>query len=249
MELDITTIAERPDRQELWNQLNGHWPRFMTNDPTGAFYYGYLTDHFPQHCLLAVDAATGVPVAKAHSVPLSYADDIAGGLPEDGWDWAVRRSVHDRLRGTEPVIASAIEILILPDLRGGGLSGRMLSAMRDNVAKLGFRDLIAPVRPTGKHTQITTPIDEYAYALRDDGLPVDPWLRVHARAGGRIVNVAHTSMVIAGALDQWREWTGLPFDVTGPVAVPQALVPVHCDVVQNQAVYVEPNVWVHHRIG
>jgi hypothetical protein len=30
--------------------------------------------------------------------------------------------------------------------------------------------------------------------------------------------------------------------------VPQALVPAHCDVAQNQVVYVEPNVWVHHRI-
>lgn len=31
------------------------------------------------------------------------------------------------------------------------------------------------------------------------------------------------------------------------VVVPQALSPVYRDVAQNQAVYVEPNVWVHHR--
>jgi GNAT superfamily N-acetyltransferase len=248
MDLDIATMAERPDRRQLWDRLDGFWPRFMTEDATGGFYYGYLTEHFAEHCLLALDAGTGEPVAKAHSVPLSHGDDIPGGLPEDGWDWAIRRSVHDRLRGAEPVIASALEILIRPDVRGGGLSARMLSAMRDNVAKLGFRDLIAPVRPTGKHAEIDTPIDRYAYATRDDGLPVDPWLRVHVRAGARIVNVAHSSMVITGTLDRWREWTGLPFDVSGPVAVPHALVPVHCDVAQNQAVYVEPNVWVHHRV-
>ena len=39
---------------------------------------------------------------------------------------------------------------------------------------------------------------------------------------------------------------GLPFDATGPVRVPDALVPVHCDVQQDAAVYVEPNIWVHH---
>ncbi|HET6533187.1 MAG TPA: N-acetyltransferase [Actinoplanes sp.] len=263
MDLDIATMADRPDRQQLWDGLLGFWPRFMSEDPTSDFYYGYLAEHFADHCLLAVDVATGEPVAKAHSVPLSYDGVIpdgapsAGtgaapgpvGLPEGGWDWAIRRSVHDRLRGSEPVIASAIEILVRPDLRGGGLSGRMLAAMRDNVAKLGFRDLIAPVRPSGKHAHIDTPIDEYAFAQRPDGLPVDPWLRVHVRAGGRIVNVAHSSMVITGTLDRWREWTGLPFDASGPIDVPQALVPVHCDVAQNQAVYVEPNVWVHHRIG
>jgi hypothetical protein len=249
MELDIATMADRPDRAHLWAGLDGFWPRFMTEDRTGGFYYGYLEEHFPQHCLLAVDTATGAPVAKAHSVPLSHAGDIAGGLPEDGWDWAIRNSVHDRLRGAEPVIASAIEILIRPDVRGGGLSARMLHAMRANVAGLGFRDLIAPVRPSGKHAEITRPIDAYAYATRSDGLPVDPWLRVHVRAGGRIVNVAHSSMVITGTLDRWREWTGLPFDTSGPVEVPHALVPVHCDVSQDQAVYVEPNVWVHHRTG
>jgi GNAT superfamily N-acetyltransferase len=247
MDLDITTMAERPDRHELWGQLENFWPAFMTADPTGGFYYGYLEQHFPEHCLLAVDTATGQAVAKAHSVPLVHDGDVADGLPEGGWDWAIRRSVHDRLRGGTPTIVSALEILVRPDLRGSGLSGRMLTAMRGNAARLGFRDLVAPVRPSGRHSRVNTPIDTYAYACRDDGLPVDPWLRVHVRAGGRIVNVAHHSMIIPGTLAQWRTWTGLPFDRSGPVEVPHALVPVHCDVEQDTAVYVEPNVWVHHR--
>ena len=38
-------------------------------------------------------------------------------------------------------------------------------------------------------------------------------------------------------------------DVTsGPVVVPGALVPVHVSPEQDHAVYVEPNVWVHHRV-
>ncbi len=42
--------------------------------------------------------------------------------------------------------------------------------------------------------------------------------------------------------------TGLPFDRSGPVIVPKALTPVHCDVEHDYAVYVEPNVWVRHKI-
>ena len=240
-------MADRPDQADLWPQLLGFWPRFMTQDPSGGFYYGYEASAYPEYALLAVDTATGLPVAKALSVPLSYDGVVADGMPEGGWGWAIRRSAHDRLLGREPTIVSALEIMIRPDLRGSGLSGRMLSAMRDNVAKLGFTDLVAPVRPSGKQ-DLEMPIDEYAYARRDDGLPVDPWLRVHVRAGAGIVNVAHSSMVMTGTLAEWREWTGLPFDTSGPVEVPQALVPVHCDVAQNQVVYVEPNVWVHHRI-
>jgi hypothetical protein len=247
MDLDITTLAERPDRRELYERLDGFWPTFMTQDAASPFYYGYHLDTYPEHVLLAVDRVTDEPVAKALSVPLSWGGDIADGLPEGGWDWAIRTSAHDRLRHAKPVLVSALEIMIRPDVRGGGLSARMLTAMRDNVARLGFTDLIAPVRPSGKHTRVDTPIDEYAFEVRDDGLPVDPWLRVHVRAGARIVNVAHLSMVIGGTLAQWRQWTGLPFDTTGPVVVPQALTRVHCDVEADHAVYVEPNVWVHHR--
>jgi GNAT superfamily N-acetyltransferase len=245
MDLDIATAAQRPDRYDLWPRLSGFWPRFMTQDESSDFFYGYEFAQYPEYQLLAVDTVSGEPVAKAHSVPLSFTGEIAAGLPEGGWGWAIRQSAHDRLSGTAPTMVSALEIMVRPDLRGRGLSARMLTAMRDNAAARGFTDLVAPVRPTEAQGR---PIDTYAHERRPDGLPVDPWLRVHARAGGTIVNVAHTSMVMTGTLAEWREWTGLPFDTTGPVTVPQALVPVHCDVAGNHAVYVEPNVWVQHRL-
>ncbi|WP_246609801.1 N-acetyltransferase [Nonomuraea rhizosphaerae] len=141
---------------------------------------------------------------------------------------------------------SALEITVRRDLLGSGVSPAMVAAMRDHAARLGFRELVAPVRPTQKHLEPHTPMSEYAFRTREDGLPSDAWLRVHVRAGARIVKVAPRSMVVAGTLEEWREWTGLPFDRPGPVEVPGALVPVHCDVAHGHAVYVEPNVWVSH---
>lgn len=248
MQLDIAPVDRSPHRRKLLDALSGHWPAFMSQDPTGALYYGYEFDHYPEHVLVAIDVATGEPVAKAYTVPLSFDGDPADRLPDSGWDWAIRQAAHDRLTGAKPTLVSALEILVHPRARGTGLSAVMLAAMRDNVRRLGFTDLIAPVRPSAKHQQPSMPIDEYAAATGDHGLPVDPWLRVHVRAGGQVRNVAHCSMVITGTLQRWREWTGLPFDATGPVLVPHALSPVHCDVEQDHAVYVEPNIWVHHRL-
>lgn len=54
-------------------------------------------------------------------------------------------------------------------------------------------------------------------------------------------------MVIAGTLEEWRNWTGLPMDTSGPVEVSGALTPVLCDIEHGNAVYIEPNVWVRHR--
>jgi hypothetical protein len=124
----------------------------------------------------------------------------------------------------------------------------MLSAMRDNARAHGFSEVVAPVRPSAKHLEPHTPIQEYAYRVRHDGLPYDPWLRVHARAGGVVHAVAPASMTVSGSLEQWRRWTGLPFDTQGDIEVPGALVPVRCEPERGYAVYVEPNVWMRHAL-
>lgn len=88
----------------------------------------------------------------------------------------------------------------------------------------------------------------YACHVRADGLPADPWMRVHARLGARIVAVCPVSMTIAGTVAQWRTWTGQPLRESGAVEVPDALAPVHVSVEHGHAVYVEQNVWMHHRL-
>lgn len=145
-------------------------------------------------------------------------------------------------------LISALEITIHPAARGTGLSDVMLDALRRNTKRLGHDQLVAPVRPNAKHTEPATPMAEYAHRARQDGLSTDPWLRVHARAGGTIAGIAPYSMTIPGTLALWRDWAGLPFDTTGPVTVPAALTPVHCDITADHAVYVEPNVWIRHQL-
>ncbi len=124
----------------------------------------------------------------------------------------------------------------------------MLSAMKTNTARLGFKHLYAPVRPSHKHLEPYISMRDYAFRTREDGLPYDPWLRVHVRAGGTIIKIAPCSMTVAGTLEAWRDWTKLPFNHDGNVVVPGALVPVHVSLAQNHAVYLEPNVWVHHAL-
>src|SRR5207302_2364334 len=142
------------------------------------------------------------------------------------------RAAADRLAGRSPTLVAAVEVTVRPERRGTGLSRVLVDDMRRHVAGLGFQNLVVPVRPNRKHEYPDLPMSRYAEWLNPEGLPFDPWLRVHVRAGARIRAVAPASTTIAGHLAGWRAWTGLPFDATGPVHVPGALVPVHCDVEQ-----------------
>lgn len=247
MDLVIANLAERPDLAPRLADFGDTWPEFMLSDPVANLFYGLAAAQFPQFVLVAVDEATPErAVARAFSAP--FVHDDAEPLPPGGWDQVVLRALGDRTAGRATNLVSALEISIQPSHRALGLSAIMLDHLRGNAARLGYDTLVAPVRPTGKHEHPDTPMTEYVGQQRADGLPADPWLRVHVRAGGTIESIAPRSMAIPGTLAEWRGWTGLPFDTTGPVHVPQALVPVHCDVAHDHAVYVEPNVWLRHRL-
>jgi GNAT superfamily N-acetyltransferase len=242
MALTITVLADRPDLADVFWAMENSWPEFMRHDPIGGLFYRNIENRFADHVLVGQDDS-GEVVAGAYSIPFVREGDA---LPDNGWDAVIRSGLLASVAGDRPDAISAVEIAVRPDRQGTGLSGEMLAAMRSNAARHGFAELVAPVRPSHKD-DVHEPMTSYAFRTRDDGLPVDPWLRVHVRAGGRIDKVAPRSMVVPGTLEEWREWTGLPFDRTGPVEVPRALAPVHCDTEHGIAVYVEPNVWVRHR--
>ncbi|MFD7082633.1 N-acetyltransferase [Streptomyces sp. NPDC002181] len=245
--IEITTLAQRPELAgRLWD-MKDTWPEFARYDSTATLLYPRMVEELADHVLVATDG--DAVIARGFSVPFAQHEPGRDGkLPARGWDQVLLWAFSDLRRGIAPDTVSAIEITIAADRLGQGLSGRMLGAMRDDARARGFAEVVAPVRPSGKPAEPQTPMEEYAYRTRGDGLPYDPWLRVHVRAGAVIDSVAPLSMTITGSLAEWREWTGLPFDTTGPVLVEGALAPVRCEAAQGYAAYVEPNVWVRHAL-
>ncbi|MCX4745570.1 N-acetyltransferase [Kitasatospora sp. NBC_01287] len=247
MDVTITTLAERPQLAASL-RFPDTWPEFILNDLVGRAYFGQLDEVFPEFTVVATDDADGSVVARGHSVPFALHQRGTGELPAGGWDEALVRAFQALRRGTPVDTVSAIDVTIRADRLGRGLSAVLLAALRENARALGFAELVAPVRPTGKHLEPGSPMGEYALRTRADGLPVDDWLRTHVRAGGVIDSIAPCSMTVTGSTAQWRAWTGLPFDTAGPVLVPHALVPAHCAPERDVVSYVEPNVWVRHAL-
>ncbi len=243
--INFVTVRDRPELvRGMWD-LPNPWPTFMQQDVITEFTYDLMPVRFPELQLLAVDE--GQVRARVNAVPYVWSG-IDDDLPENGWDFALGMA----FRPETPSMATAvclIEARIHPDLAGSGLGSDLVVAARENAAALGFAHVLAPIRPTRKHLEPDTPIEEYVRRTRSDGTPFDSWLRVHLRLGGRLARICHSAMTIAGSLAEWRVWTGLPFDTSGTVHVEGALNPVHVSVENDYAVYVEPNVWIVHDTG
>jgi hypothetical protein len=242
-DLRVASLAERPDLAEAMLTMEATWPAYIRPEP---LLINWAFERHAAYQLVVLDDDDRV-IGRAASVPFAWDGDLDS-LPDTGWDEVLRKSMLDTYAGAELTAVCALEIAVVPGQLARNMSGRILAALNGNARRFGHTDVMAPVRPSNKHAEPDVPIAEYAARTRPDGLPTDAWLRVHVREGGQIIKVCPVSMTIGGSLAQWRDWTGLPFDTTGPVTVPGALTPVEANVEHDRAVYVEPNVWVRHRL-
>ncbi|WP_017556275.1 hypothetical protein [Nocardiopsis baichengensis] len=243
--LSAVSLKERPGLLGDVLAMPTAWPGFVLRSPVLAMS-GWIFERHPEYQLALVDADDRV-VARAEAVPFPWDGDPAS-LPGTGWDGALALAAGASFAGERAPAVCLLEAAVADGMRGRGLARRMLEEVRARMRGLGHRDMAGPLRPTGKEPGSGRDLAAYAARVRGDGLPEDPWLRLHVRLGARVAGVCPASMTVAGALAQWREWTGLPFTADGPVEVPGGLVPVVADTAADQAVYVEPNVWVHHRL-
>jgi GNAT superfamily N-acetyltransferase len=243
----LVSWRERPDLDAAIAAHNvGIWQPFMLEDEVANRHFSTAYDRWPDFQLIVLDPA-GAIVAVGNSMPLRW-DGTDDGLP-DGWDDQVLRSADDLETGRAPNTLGAMLIVVRPGLRGGGFAGIMLQSFRAAARAAGYGALIACVRPTEKERYPLTSIERYASWTRPDGLPFDPWIRLHVRLGGRIVRASPRSMVMRGSIADWDSWTGLSFPDSGPYVVTGGTSPATIDRARDEGVYFDENVWVVHDLS
>ena len=241
MSFRFFTFDERPELRARLEPLLEVWPRFMLEDEVADRCWHLLYERFGafQHFLVDTDDEL---VAEVNAVPVELDPDV---LPERGWEEALERGTT----GTgSPTVVSAIQVMIGPGWQGRGLSRLCLERMRETAVAHDFEHLVAPVRPSWKARYPLVPIERYIGWTLPDGRLFDPWLRVHAGLGAELVGPCREAMTITGSVDHWQEWTGLAFPESGDYVVPGALELVRIDREADRGTYVEPNVWMHHRL-
>jgi GNAT superfamily N-acetyltransferase len=238
--MQVVTYAERPDLMERTDEIGDPWPEFIHHAATTSRYWSGMREKYPELQLLLYDEDRDRVVGRGQTVPASTANGLPGGVDD------MLETCFGRNDPPEPDVLSAVVAVVDPARQGEGLSALLIEGMRAAAARAGFPALIAPVRPTRKTEFPLIPLERYARWTREDGLPFDPWIRLHARLGAELLDVCPASMTIEGSVAEWAEWTGLEFPDDGEYVVPGALVPVRIE--DGRGVYVEPNVWMRHPV-
>lgn len=243
--LRVYTAAERP---ELWQSVRGSdlfndvWPEYNQHGNQTSAYFGVLFSRFPEFQTLFVDERSSRVVARGRTIPFQW-DGSLGDLPT-GIDAVGLRAIgSDGPANTLSALAAEVDL----PMQGLGLSSLVIATMGQLATIAGFKALVAPVRPNHKDRYPMTPIERYCAWRRDDGLPFDPWMRVHARLGARILRAEPRSMEIVAPVAEWESWTGMAFPEDGHYVFPGGLAPL--SVSRGVGEYFEPNVWMLHDVS
>ncbi|PMB05055.1 GNAT family N-acetyltransferase, partial [Fischerella thermalis CCMEE 5273] len=234
------TAAQNPDLLTSIDQLarQSFTPFFFEGDPAVAAHWDDMLDQNRsfQFGLFQNQAWVGAGIC----VPL-YWDGTLEGLPDTPEPLYVPST-------RKPNVLCALAALIPSAHQGKGISPHLLQAMKTIASEHGLTSLIAPVYPHYKCNYPLTPMDRYMHWRRQDGLPFDPWIRVHWRLGGKLLRVMEQGSVVRGTVAQWEKWSGLQFPESGRYIVPETINPVSIDLERDEGVYIEPNVWMKHDI-
>ncbi|RZT20678.1 hypothetical protein EV649_3830 [Kribbella sp. VKM Ac-2569] len=218
------------------------WPEFIFHDEGVTPFRERRVEYFRdwEFYLVADDRL----IAGCWGVPIAW-DATVADLP-GGFTDTLARAVTSYEENVVPNTFVLMAAAVRSDEQGRGHAGRVITAIRDRAVDKGLGQVIAPVRPTLKSRYPLTPVETFMTWTREDGLPLDPWLRTHVRLGATLLAPAPASQTMTGTVEDWEKWTKMPFPSTGTYTIPDGLTTLTIDREADTGIYVEPNIWLRH---
>jgi len=241
---ELIPVAAAPELdEEAGQRFVEEWPEFIFHDEGVKPFRERRLEYFRDWEFYFVDETRRL-IAGCWGVLLAWdgtVEDLPGGFTD-----SLARSVTEYEENVVPNTFVLMAAAVRSDEQGQGHAGRVITAVRDRAVASGLGHVIAPVRPTLKSRYPLTPIETFMTWTREDGLPLDPWLRTHVRLGATLLAPAPASQTMTGSVADWEKWTGMQFPSSGTYTIPDGLTTLEIDRDAGTGKYVEPNIWLQH---
>lgn len=242
MNYKVVKFKERPDLYDLQDAIcDNAFPEFMYYSEIADNYWKKMIAYYKEYQLLVVEEDQIITVINCMPMNLDIPDEE---LPEEAFNWALEKGIKDFEAGKEINAVMGVQIIVPEAHQGKGISSIVAEELKNMCVKRGMKRLIIPIRPTLKSKYPITNVDNYITWKNKDGLPFDPWLRVHVRKNAKIINACKKAFEVKGTVKEWEAWTNMKFPESGEYVIEGALCPIVIDRENNLGTYIEPNVWI-----
>ena len=200
--------------------------------------------------IIFINPTTGELVGHGITTRFAWDQDIAS-LP-GGWQGVVRASyIHSHVEQRQPNTLVGLFIFVEDQFRQQGWANNVIEEMRALAKRNAIQALIIPLRPPLRYKKeyAAMPMAEFAALKRDDGLPLDHWIRLHTRLGARILCASEKSHQHAMSVQDFHvQFSPIPLPESGDMLVERngEWYKIHVDLERDFVLINQGCVWVRH---
>ena len=177
-----------------------------------------------------------------NTIPFYWYKDL-NDLPNDGWDWLMKKGIHDFENNIKPNSLGGLQIILTKENQGKGFSKLLIAEGRNIQKRNNLTNFVIPIRPTFKYKHPKMLMNDYIN-LKQNNKIFDPWIRTHVKSGAKVLKVCSNSMNVHGNVKMWEALAHKRIAKSGGYIIEGALNPVTVNVAEDYGEYREENVWI-----
>lgn len=229
--------------EQYKSSVYSSFPKVIFQSEVVKHCWPSIEKYFPEFQLFLVDDNERL-IGFINTMPIFW-DRPIDDLPDDGWDWLVKKGIVGFENGIKPNCLGGLQIIVAKDQLGKGYSKILIAEGKKLMERFGFENFIIPIRPTFKSKYPEMKMDDYIN-FKPEGKTYDPWIRTHLSSGAEIIKVCYNAMNITGDISYWEDLMSQKIIKTGNYIVDGALNPVRMNLENDIGEYREANIWINY---
>jgi hypothetical protein len=245
MSIIAVSLAKRPDLAGRIGELESEsFPEYINAEPTWEECFPRILDTQAHLQIFIIDDEADELMAMVCHCQLDWDGDPAT-LP--GYNELLRATLETDSENQPSMLVGIMGIV--PEKHRGKKVPELFHAATQRLLKdENFEYYTSPVRPTLKQLYPNFSIEEYLNWKTDDGRPFDPWIRTNEGLGTDYLCIAHDSISVSASVEQWQEWCGMKFPVSGEYVIPGGHQLLRIDLESDIGCYGEDHVWYSYHV-